>query len=263
MFGVTVMPFHKGFSKMQPDNGPILMHGLLAAQSTITVALDRAIPEHRLYRAGDLIAIISQAEHNLSDPDLPGPVLEEAARKHDSILTAYSVKHTVLPIRFGAAFSDDRAIWRYLVNTEHAEAACKQLARLKGFQEFGIKLLIIDYAAQKQPQPYSDNGRDFLRQRAQLRAGRRELTERQAQFASEMVNALGSVSTDLRKEPSRSGRICDLSLLIDRTAVQKFYDTVSPFAQDATSLGLHLRTTGPWPAYSFAANVSKEETHVT
>ncbi len=241
--------------------GLTLLHGLLTAKDGQLMAVADGVPAHRLCQVGDFVAIVSLAKHDLTDPELPPEALAEAALDHNAILMSYSVDRTILPIRFGAAFFDDDAIWRHLSDPQQAMGAKAQFARLEGLQEFAVYVLLSGDPAPPEPGPSPDCGRAFLQKRAQLRTTRRAMTERRSEFATQFTGALKEVTADLRTGPGRPDRLCDLAVLIDRSDASHLDRTIAAFATDAATLGLALRKTGPWPAYSFVADAPELATY--
>lgn len=234
--------------------GLFLMHGLLNAADAERGPISDNIPTHRLLRVNDLVAIVGDANRDLTDPTLPPEMIVDAALEHDAILTSYTAHWTVLPVRFGAAFSNEDAIRRHLEDPQQAEAATRQLAKLDGHQEFGLKVLIDVDPPSMTREPQIDSGRAFLRERAQVRSELRTLSERRAEFVKALTGSLAAVVSDARLKPARADVLGDFALLIARSTVEQFRQKVASFSQPAAGLGLSLRLNGPWPSYSFAVD---------
>lgn len=179
--------------------------------------------------------------------------LEQVARAHDTVISAWAAVTTTLPLRLGTTCADDDAVRSLLADLGgRAEAA---LARLDGRQEWGVKLLGSPPPGANGPERPS-SGAEFLRAR------RRELHERERalqadeEHADEVFRALHKVSAAARRSVSgarqaEDGRpvLLNSAFLVDAAEAEAFRHEVNSLARRVPG---ELVLTGPWAPYSFA-----------
>jgi len=226
-----------------------LLHGLVPSATPRS----NSAPEHDLIYCARFLALVSPAPPNLDN--LPPTALADLALTHNALLVAYCTRSTVLPMRFGAAFSSTENLRRHLDQSAPRHVAALQtLARL---DEYILRLQIIgDPPAPTLP---VGSGRDFLARGRSLRDQRLSLTERRRALARTALADLEPIShqTEAAGTP-RSERLLDIAILLNKTRRDLLATLAARVAEQAPALGLELIVTGPWPAYSFHAHALEE-----
>lgn len=220
-----------------------------------------AAPAHSRLQLADRVALICPCD--LGPPESsPAPdLLEQAALRQHAILQAYAAQTTVMPVRFGAVFSSETAVCRFLQDPVRAAQHGALLARLDGCLEFGLVLTALAEVPAAPPVPAASSGRAFLARRADARTQRQKLTEDRQAMMHNLAEALGAHGTAQVRNSLRPGRLLDLSLLVPRAHAAALATNVGEAEVTARALGLELHLNGPWPPYSFST--LPEITHVT
>ncbi|MFB7137996.1 GvpL/GvpF family gas vesicle protein [Streptomyces sp. NPDC056237] len=190
--------------------------------------------------------------------------LESVARSHHHVIEALAARTTVLPLRLTTVYLDDERV-RVMLRSRH-EALDRRLTDLAAQVEWGIKLYVETAAASESPadaELVSDlsPGRAYLKQhRAQRHA--REEAYQDAERAPERVQAAARAHAVDRVQPRpqqgelarRPGEnVVNDAYLVPLHRAEGFRAAVMRAAE-----GLHcvrIEITGPWPPYSFAAEV--------
>ena len=175
----------------------------------------------------------------------PAPAGEEAeilaalALTHNQILTAWSARGPVLPLRFGTVFSDEDVARGHLApQGPRLHAALQALGNA---QEYVLRLRILGAPVPVAP-PVEATGRAFL---ARGRAQRMALARRLLAEAVPHARQVGAAAAP------RPDRLLDVALLVDPASTAALAGLVSRHRPEATALGLEIGLTGPWPAYGF------------
>lgn len=234
------------------------MHGLMDSQNNAVSQMLDALPKHDIRRLGDFDAIISRVNCDLTDASLPPEMLEEIAFAHDAILTFHAASATVLPIRFGTAFSDEDKLRHFLANPVRVRDFRERLLSLHDQQEFSVKIFISGDPALPADTTTASKGRGFLQKRAMSRAISRKLTSHRAELVTAFVTALSRVASEICTQAARADRFFAITLLVHQSRVGQLRDCLASFSPEAKGLGLKLGITGPWPAYSFAEGITQE-----
>ena len=240
------------------------VYGVVPAGAPVPDAAGAA----RLVVQGPLAAIV--AEVPLADFDEEALVerlndrvwLEDKARAHEDVLSAFAAVTTVVPLRFGTVYRDEDDVRRLL--EERAESFEATLDRVRGRFELGVKVWI-DRARFQQALAVGDShasgggGRAYLQRRQSELAAARDASARAAELARtahERLRARAVEGVVNRPQPRElTGRDEDMLLnaayLVEGDAAP-FVDEVERLAAEAAALGVTFEVTGPWPPYNFA-----------
>lgn len=223
----------------------LLLHGLVAQRTPYRAKA----PAHEFIQCLDFLALASRAPPSLDDllPD----ALADLALRHNAVLVAYCAEGSVLPLRFGTAFSSAEAAASHL-NTA-AEFHLRALNHTGTFREYAIRLsLRNEPPGVAEPDPVPKSGRDFLTRGRLVRDHRRSLSESRMALARELLSDLRSISWQIKAAGApKPDRLLDATLLVPPDRIPALAALAGHCAPIAAPLGLDLRLTGPWPAYSF------------
>ncbi|MFF1508491.1 GvpL/GvpF family gas vesicle protein [Streptomyces sp. NPDC058326] len=207
----------------------------------------------RTVRSGDLVALCSDAP-----PELKAKRRDLLAHQHVVILAGKD--GPVLPLRFGGVAPDDETVAAIL--GEHHDRYVDRLEKLDGKEEFNVKVyhdeeavlrvvlagdpgLLARHAAQREAGGGSHEERIAF---GELVA--RAVAEREKDDAALVERTLAPYAAAVARGPAGTGRLADLSFLVERERQEEFLAAVRALPQEHE----HLReqVTGPLPAYSFA-----------
>ncbi|MFE7108161.1 GvpL/GvpF family gas vesicle protein [Streptomyces sp. NPDC057575] len=190
--------------------------------------------------------------------------LESVARSHHHVIETLAARTTVLPLRLATVYLDDERV-RVMLCSRH-EAFDRRLTDLAAQVEWGIKLYVETASPTESPEDGPPQtglgpGRAYLsRRRAQKHA--REDTYRDAERAAARVEAAARTrAVDRVQHRPQQGELArgpgvnvvnDAYLVPLRQAEEFRADVVS--AADGIP-GVRIEVTGPWPPYSFAAEI--------
>ena len=220
----------------------VLLHGLVSS-GTLRVSDS---PRHDLLPCDGVAALITAAPPGIRA--FGAEAMADLALRHHAVLQAYCVYGTVLPMRFGAAFSSTEAVQQHVAQTsEQMQSAIRTLDNLK---EYTIRLTVTGDPVQ--PQRAVLSGRDFLARGRDQRDLRHKISERRATLSRNLADALHQIAAQLEPaSASRPDRVFDVAVLLRRDATSALATLAKRIGPEARVLGLDLRVTGPWPAYSF------------
>lgn len=149
-----------------------------------------------------------------------------------------------LPFRFGSTVAGRNELRRLL--HDRAEEWRERLTAVADHVEL---LVHVDDDTAPQPAPAGPGAaREYLLSRVAASRHRRGTL-------ADLVAALRPVSAE--QQPLRPAGRLRLACLVPASGVDRFHATVRRWAQGQE--GLRVRTTGPWPPYSFTATSEQEE----
>jgi hypothetical protein len=169
--------------------------------------------------------------------------------RHEQIVEELMEDRTVLPVRYGTRFADERAAGRVL--EERGEQFSAALDRVRGAVELAVRVIGGEEQLAPAVPPSAEPvatvprraGTEYLRARLRERTSESEAV----QLVHEPLSALAREHV-LRPVVLPDERM-RAAYLVDATAVQAFSAAVQRL-QDAHP-SLLITCTGPWPAYSF------------
>ncbi|SJZ58610.1 Gas vesicle synthesis protein GvpL/GvpF [Enhydrobacter aerosaccus] len=205
-------------------------------------------------------------EEQLKDPDRATALVLE----HHRVLQQAIDAQTVLPMRFGALFQDDRGVTDAL--EKNRCGLMDALGRIDGAREWGVKIFCdravaarqlsatsaVVQAAEKELSGLAEGRAFFLRRR--LERLRTEETDRavahEVDVSRQALCELARASAPLKLQPAAvHGRGEDMvwngAFLVPRSGEERFLSRLEVVVQSRSDLGLHYEVTGPWPPFSF------------
>jgi hypothetical protein len=229
----------------------------------------------RAIAAGELTAVVADVglaefgeqalRRNLEDLAW----LETTARAHHRVIDALARLGPLVPIRLATVYSSDAGVTTMLAARDADFRAA--LAGIRGRTEWGVKAYAGRPGAQDAPAdseaPASREtgaGAAYLQRRrgqltAQKNARRQMLADAEAIHAELSGHAVGT-RLHPPQAPQLTGTkalmILNAAYLVDDERGEEFASVVAALAERYTSAELEL--TGPWPPYSFAADVERE-----
>ena len=204
--------------------------------------------------------------------------LERVARAHEHVLERALERVTIVPLRLCTIYTDEAGVRRMLEQERNELEAA--LARLRGRQEWGVKLLVDrdaleaaarnrsdELAAEEKEVEASSAGGAYMRQR-RLERRVREVADRLMEELAEDVHArLQDWADDavLNAPQNRdlSGHQGEMVLngayLIEATKVAGLRELVDRLQERHRALGANIELTGPWPPYNFVSPAASAE----
>jgi hypothetical protein len=227
-------------------------------------------------QAGALVAAVSRVpaavfrEESLNDLLTDLPRLTPFVLRHEAaIRTLMQSAPAVLPLAFGTVYRDSQRVAAVL--SERADEFGAILARLRGKQEFGLKVFseperfqqfvdassptlqrLMEEAEQAGP------GRAYLlnKRREQLRlAEMEEMARASLQAIDECLQSMSvavELDTRLPQQMASNSLLFKAAYLVDTDSTEAFCALVSELKQTHQPRGLILELSGPWAPYSFA-----------
>lgn len=221
-------------------------HGLTAVVGTVPLA---TFGEDALRR-------------NLEDIDW----LARVAQAHDAVVAAVAGAVPAVPFRMTTVYFDDTGVGSLLA--DRADGFRATLSRVAGRAEWGVKALL-DVGELREVEPARDQrgggaGAAYLRRRREQHLARERMDQLAVEHANEIHAALTTLAVDARLHRTQSPALAQRRLpmvlnaayLVEDDAVSAFTHEVG--RQDERRPGVELELTGPWPAYSFAADPRHE-----
>jgi len=171
-----------------------------------------------------------------------------------------------LPLAFGTVFRDDERVRRLL--TEQSVELDTRLGKVRGCAEWVVTLHLLRepseadaFAASPALQALrseiaeSSPGKAHLLRRQLATLTRDEVRRLQSDAASEVLDSLDKIATDLYREPlpqdSVEKPLLRTSLLVRRGDENSFLDAMDQLRQRWREPSFRLLVSGPWPAYRF------------
>ncbi len=206
-------------------------------------------------------------EEELKDPEQAKSLILD----HHRVLQSLIGDITVLPVRFGALFTDDEKVSDTL--HEHRRGILEALERVDGAREWGLKIycdlpVLRGHLGKGAPAMLAaqsklaaaTQGRAFFLQRQIARLGEEEAERAVAQCVEatrERLCEAARVDASLKLQPADvHGRTDEMewngAFLVAKSAEQRFFGLIDELLQTYGPRGFHYETNGPWPPFSFA-----------
>jgi hypothetical protein len=219
-------------------------------------------------------AVGTPFEEELKDPEQAKKLILD----HHRVLQSLLGTQTVLPMRFGALFSDGETVSSML--HEHRQGLLKALERVAGAQEWGVKIfcdstIMRDHLGEKSPAMLAAQselaaaaqGRAFFLQRRIARLGDAEIERIVAQDVNEnrlRLSEIARADATMKFQPADvHGRTDDMvwngAYLVAKTDEERFFDLIEEFRKVLGPRGFHYEICGPWPPFSFADYRQEEQ----
>ena len=233
-------------------------------------------------REGDVAALLSgvdgdvyagpEVEARSGDIEWLGP----RARAHDRVVTWASDHGAAVPFPMFTMFRD-RAGVRAMLHERRA-ALARSLGRVRGHQEFGVRLFRIDDALTEHLPELSPRIAELERTASTASPGQRYLLGRkiESERANELRRIGGEVAQRAFDELSdhAAGAVLDTlprrtlagmagvavlnaSFLLPRDGVDAFRRSLTSLVAEYEARGFRFEFTGPWPPYHFVQEPGK------
>jgi hypothetical protein len=190
--------------------------------------------------------------------------LERVARAHEAVLERVGEETTIVPLRLCTIFADADGVRRMV--EDHKPMLLRALARLRGRQEWAVKLLVdrdkLEAACTVDAETESaGSGTAYLLGRRAERE-RREAADRLARELAEDVHArIQDFAIDAVVNPPQrrelSGHVGEMLLngayLVERTAAGELSELAAQLEQRHEAVGARIEVTGPLPPFNFAS----------
>jgi hypothetical protein len=181
--------------------------------------------------------------------------LEVHVRAHEDVLASAAEASTVVPFRFGVICHDRSDVARLL--DEHAELLRRDLLRVRGCEELGVKVWY-DAPEATATDEAPAGGRAYLERRRDDRRRALELAASREALVADVHERLARCSVASvvnRPQPKElSGRdeqmLLNAAYLVRRGDEAIAREVASLHAEHAAN-GYAFELTGPWPPYNF------------
>jgi hypothetical protein len=177
--------------------------------------------------------------------------LATASVAHQRAISAIAREVEILPARFGTVFRSEESLRKH-IHVRKREIT-RDLKRIKGADEWGIKVFATKPAASPVPQVRS--GKDYLKVKAALLPAKRSRSGMNGEFV-EFEKALGKVALESAAvgnvSSGQRGLRFQTSLLVKRKDRKKLESVLKKFSERWAE-ARQIECTGPWPAYSFVS----------
>jgi len=175
---------------------------------------------------------------------------------HQRAISAIASEAEILPARFGTVFRGQGSL------RKHVRAQLRDIAgdfkRIKGADEWGVKVFVRKAAAPETPQVRS--GREYLKAKAALLPRKGSQSDSAGEFA-EFERALRQVALESAAAGNVSagqrGLRFQTSLLVKRKDRKKLESVLKKFSQRWAS-ARQIECSGPWPPYSFVSRPGRQ-----
>jgi hypothetical protein len=177
--------------------------------------------------------------------------LASASVAHQRAVGGIAHHADILPARFGTVFRDENSLRAHI--REHVRGMEKNFLRVKGAEEWGIK--IFEIAPVAAPVPKARTGREYLQAKAALLPRKKpagipepELTE----FQDALEGIAEASAPAGRISGSQRGLLFQASLLVKRTNRSRLESVLRKFSRKWAA-SRRIESSGPWPPYSFVS----------
>jgi Gas vesicle synthesis protein GvpL/GvpF len=185
--------------------------------------------------------------HNIENLDW----LAETSVAHQRVIAAIGRETEILPVRLGTIFRTEASLCKHV--GKRAQALKDDFARIKGADEWGVKVFEIKPVASALPRVRS--GKDYLKAKAALLPNRRPKSAGRAQLVK-FERALEGIAAETAPAGNVSraqrGLEFQMSLLVKRSKRKKLESLLEKFAREWVE-ERRIECTGPWPPYSFVS----------
>ena len=206
-------------------------------------------------------------EEELKDPEQAKRLILD----HHRVLQSLLDTRTVLPMRFGALFTDGEKVSEMLC--EHHQGLLAALERVEGAREWGVKIfcdcsVLRRHLGEKSSAMLAaqgelasaTQGRAFFLQRRVARLSDEEVERaigRDVKESRLRLSEIARADASMKFQPAAvHGRADDMvwngAYLVARADEERFFDLIGELQQVLGPRGFRYETSGPWPPFSFA-----------
>jgi hypothetical protein len=194
----------------------------------------------------DLAAVTAEE----ADPRLVGAL----AQRHDSVVRAVAASAgATLPFRLGTVVTDRAAAYRFLAS--RAAALRSGLEHVAGCDEWGVTVRD-DGAPPAETGPQTgESGTAYLMRRRQHFQRLEDRHRTGLDLVAELERALDETAVDSAPGRRPNGLLFDRAYLVRRDEQPRFVAALDRCGDRLAAHSFALRVTGPWPPYSFVAEI--------
>ena len=176
------------------------------------------------------------------------------ALAHASVTEFFFRRAPVIPLKLFTLFSSDQRVREHVRG--RLPALKRMFARLRGHEEWGVRVLAADAGAETAPTAAS--GRDYLQVKKRLHDESRAPSRAVVRTANGAIRSLGRLAVKTRHEklpPPGRGRpyATAASFLVKSSARRKWTAHASRLEAALAAQGHRLDVSGPWPPYHFVS----------
>lgn len=183
--------------------------------------------------------------------------LATASVAHQRALSAIAGHVEVLPARFGTVFRNSASLRKHV--RAGLAAFQKDFKRLKGADEWGVKVFAVQPALVKKSARAAVSGRDYLLAKASRlprKGAGAEVDEELQKFADELDRVAEETAAAGKISSGQRGLTFQRSLLVKRENRQRMESILRKFSERWAD-SRKIECTGPWPPYSFLSAKSE------
>jgi hypothetical protein len=175
---------------------------------------------------------------------------------HQRAISAIARETDILPARLATVFRSEDSLSRHI--GEQLETFKRDLARVKGADEWGIKIFVLDSPIV--PARAIRSGKDYLKAKAALLPKQRQSPDT-AKDLAEFGKALEAISLESappgKVSSGQRGIAFQTSILVKRSDRKRLESVLGKFSQ-RWAASRRIECTGPWPPYSFVSRVESD-----
>jgi hypothetical protein len=203
-------------------------------------------------------ADLAAVSDDSADPRLVGAL----AQRHDSVVRAVAASAAAaLPFRLGTVVTDRQAAYRFL--TSRAVALRSALERVAGCDEWGVAVredgdvqIETDTAETDTAESgTAESGTAYLARRRQHFHRLEQRRNAALELVAQVEAALGELAVDAAPGRRQESLLLDRAYLVRREEQPNFVAALDRCGDRLAANGFALRVTGPWPPYSFVADL--------
>ena len=204
--------------------------------------------------------------------------LEARVRTHHGVLETASISHTVIPMRFCTIYQSEERVHEMLA--ECCDGFVSALERLRGQQEWGIKVYYDSNTLTRKVEQVSDRVQAFAAEMEQKSGGvayfmrkkqegivAEEVERLCVECAQRSHDRLASCAQDAVINPlqgkeltgAEDEMILNGAYLVDEEQLTAFQDELESLREEYGGLGFSYAMTGPWPPYNFVRTEDGDE----
>ena len=183
-------------------------------------------------------------------------VVSRHAVAHASVVEFFFRKSTVIPLKLFTLFSGDERVKAQLAS--RSAALRKLFARLRGREEWGVRITVDPLSSDRTASRPFASGRDYLAIKKRLLDESGAPPPAVVKEANAALTSLGRMVAGVRKEtfpaPGRNRPfVIGASFLVPAKKRGAWNTHVAKVTAALATHGHRLELTGPWPPYHFAS----------
>jgi len=175
---------------------------------------------------------------------------QKAGVDHARVIAECFQRSTVLPLRFGTVFTDDKSLRESIHSNEKQFQT--NIDKLRGKSEMHLKIFLDDCGSHSLDKnvPAEGVGREYPSSLRENVARNRERQTRARAVSFQMHRLFMPLDEEVSCRITDSGRmVLDIAHLIDRKSVERYQNKFA--AAIAVMRDYRMQVSGPWPPYHF------------